>query len=31
MIYFYPVPCPHCPTKDECRDNGVCAKEKQWQ
>ena len=27
MIYFYPVPCPHCPTKDECRDNGKCAKE----
>ena len=27
MIYFYPVPCPHCPTKQECRDNGVCAKE----
>ena len=27
MIHFYPVPCPHCPTKQECRDNGVCAKE----
>ena len=27
MIHLYPVPCPHCPTKQECRDNGKCAKE----